>query len=279
MEEDRPNTLFKYFGHTLWPEEKPLENAAFKVLETLSLKVTPPSEFNDPFEFSPVFEEPVSRPETRRRLLHTISADSRKRGLPNKFAEDLTDVVLNLKPNQDDLKYVAQQTVQPSLSQMYGVVCFSATPIDPLLWTNYAAQHCGLMLEFDSAAMAVSGSEFVRVDYRSERVSVDSSCGNERHQIIELAKRKSPAWTHEEEHRLIVSLKGITKNSSRTYRLQVKPEWIKSITVGLRASHEIKGEINKLIRRSELGHLHCERYRMVMDAKTFLLNRQRIKNF
>ena len=49
--------LFRYYGHTLLPAEKPLENSGLKVLQHLSLKVTPPNQFNDLFEFSPVIEE------------------------------------------------------------------------------------------------------------------------------------------------------------------------------------------------------------------------------
>src|SRR5712672_825771 len=47
MNDRFPRSLFKYFGHPLWPEERPLENPAFKLLETLTLKVNRPSEFND----------------------------------------------------------------------------------------------------------------------------------------------------------------------------------------------------------------------------------------
>ncbi len=57
MNDRCPRSLFKYFGHPLWPEERPLENPAFKLLETLTLKVNRPSEFNEPFEFSPVFDD------------------------------------------------------------------------------------------------------------------------------------------------------------------------------------------------------------------------------
>ena len=55
--------LFRYYGHALLPEERPLENSGLKVLQHLSLKVTPPDQFNDLFEVSPVIERPVSKAE------------------------------------------------------------------------------------------------------------------------------------------------------------------------------------------------------------------------
>jgi len=97
MNDRCPRSLFKYFGHPLWPKERPLENPAFKLLETLTLKVNRPSEFNEPFEFSPVFDEPVARSEVRARLASVLSADAQKRRLPSKFAEDLADVVISFR--------------------------------------------------------------------------------------------------------------------------------------------------------------------------------------
>ena len=169
MNDRCPRSLFKYFGHPLWPEERPLENPAFKLLETLTLKVNRPSEFNDPFEFSPVFDEPVARSEVRARLASVLSADAQKRRLPSKFAEDLAAVVLSLKQSPHDWNFVAQQTVLPSLSEHFGVVCFSAADTHPLMWAHYAAQHFGLMVEFDATAPLFRSSAFIRVDYRVDR--------------------------------------------------------------------------------------------------------------
>jgi len=63
------------------------------------------------------------------------------------------------------------------------------------------------------------------------------------------------------------------------YLPQIEPEWIKSITVGLRALVETKAEVNKLVRRSVLTHIHPQRYRIVMHAKTFRLVREGVEHF
>lgn len=278
----RPQSLFRYFGHSLWPEERPLENPAFRMLETLTLKVNPPTEFNDPFEFSPVFDEPVSKAESRARLGSMLNADARKRGLPSKSAEDLADVVLSLKQGQDDWNFVAQQTVLPALSEHYGVVCFSAVEDDPLMWTHYAAQHFGVMIELDTAAPLFQSFTLVQVDYRSERSRIVPAPNCEFEHIVALASRKSPAWKYEKEYRLIVPLSTTRKLKSgnrNIHLLDIESKWIKSVTVGLRASIETKAEVNKLVRRPELAHLHPQRYRMVMHAKTYQLVREHVDHF
>lgn len=277
-----PKSLFRYCGHPLGPEERPLENPVFRLLETLTLRVNPPSEFNDPFEFSPVFDKPVSNSEARARLGSMLNADAQKRGLPSKFAEDLADVVLSLKQGQDDWNFVAQQTVLPALSEHYGVVCFSAVEDHPLMWAHYAAQHYGVMIELDTTAPLFQLFTLVQVDYQSERSRIVPAPNCEFQHIVALAGRKSPAWKYEKEYRLIVPLNMTRKLKSGNrdiHLLHIESKWIKSVTVGLLASIETKAEMNKLIRRPDLAHLHPQRYRIVMHSKTYQLVRERVDHF
>lgn len=282
MSLQQTKSLFRYYGHTLWPQEVPLENAAFKLLEHLTLKVTPPAAFNDPFEFTPVLDRPVSRDEARMRLHEAISAGNRKQGLPQSLADALTDVVLKLKQGANDPRDLAQRSALDCLSEKYGVVCFSESDSEPLMWAHYAAQHHGLMVEFDPSCPLFSSPGFVQVDYQVERVRISAPRSDGFQETIALAKRKSPAWAYEREHRLVVPLDQTIKRSTAKgdiYLLKIDPAWIKSITVGLRASFEIKGEVNKLARRADLAHLHSNRYRMHMDSETFQLRREKVTHF
>jgi hypothetical protein len=274
--------FFRYYGHTLLPEEKPLENSGLKVLQHLSLKVTPPDQFNDLFEFSPVIERPVTKAEARASLRAAIGGECRERGLPAALGNDLAEVVLGLKSGQSDLNYVAQQSVPSTISQRYGVVCFSSVQDDMLMWAHYAAYGHGIMLEFDPAAPLFRGPGFFKVEYDDNRVVSEPQAADEICQVVALARRKSRVWENEAECRLVVPLEQTTKvltdGGKPIHLLKIIPEWIRSITVGQRASFEIKGEINKLLRRPELQHLHAERFKMVMDSRAFRLNRERIKH-
>ena len=275
--------LFRFYGHALLPEEKPLENSGLKVLQCLGLKVTPPDEFNDLFEFCPVIERPVTKPEARACLRSAIGGECRKRGLPAALGNDLVEVVLGLKPTQSDSNYVAQQSVPSTISQRYGVVCFSTVPDDLLMWAHYAAYSHGIMLEFDPAAPLFREPAFFKVEYDDSRVVSEPQAADEISQIVALARRKSRIWENESEYRLVVPLDQTTKLPTNVgnpiHLLRIKPEWIRSVTVGQRASFEIKGEINKLLRRPELQHLHAERFKMVMDSRAFRLNRERVTCF
>ena len=151
------------------------------------------------------------------------------------------------------------------------------------LWAHYAAHNHGIMLEFDPDAPMFQGSGFFRVEYDENRLICEAQPGEEIKQVAALARRKSRLWENEAEHRLVVPLdqtaKIVTDSGKPIYLLKVNPEWIRSITVGQRASCEIKSEINKLIRRPDLSHLQAQRYRMFMEPKIFRLNSERITNF
>ncbi len=278
-----PTGLFRYYGHTLLPEERPLENSGLKVLEYLSLKVTPPDRFNDLFELSPVIERPVTKDEARASLRAAIGGDCRERGLPIALGNDLVEVLLRLKPSQSDLNYVTQQSVPSIIGQQYGVVCFSAVQDDMLMWAHYAAYSHGIMLEFDPAAPLFGAPAFFKVEYDDDRVVSEPQATDGICQAVNLARRKSRVWENEAEYRLVVPLdqttKVLTGNGNPIYLLEIEPEWIRSITVGQRASFEMKGEINKLLRRPDLQHLHSQRFRMVVDSKSFRLNRERVTSF
>jgi hypothetical protein len=276
-------SFFRYYGHTLLPEERPLENSGLKVLQHLSLKVTPPDQFNDLFEVSPVIERPVTKAEARASLRAAIGGDCRDRSLPVALGNDLAEVVLGLKSNPSDLNYVAQQSVPSTVSQRYGIVCFSEVPDDMRMWAHYAAHSHGIMLEFDPAAPLFCGAGFFKVEYDNNRVVSEPQVVDEISKVVALARRKCRDWENEAECRLVVPLDQTTTlqtDGGQPLRLlKIEPAWIRSVTVGQRASFEIKAEINKLLRRPELQHLHAERFRMVMDSKAFRLNRQRVTNF
>lgn len=278
MKSSSPSSFFKYFGHNLFPSERAAENSGLKVLENLSLKVTPPNEFNDPFEFSPALDDPVSQEEAYRMVARITHLEAKKRGLPAGFANDLARVVLDLKKEPKDLQYVTQQSVLPMLSSRYGVVCFSAAFDSLLMWSHYAAQHFGLMLEFSAEADFLKSENFFPVEYTDIRSSIVPTNSFGIKELIALACRKSPEWAYEQEYRLVIPLVE-TKKTGSLHLLQIKPHWIKSITVGQRASLELKSEVNKLVRKPGLTHLRAERYRMVMDLKKFRLLRQRIESF
>ncbi len=259
------------------------------VLRNLELKVTPPIEFNDPFEFSPVVRTKNPRAHAEQEAQKIIS-DSRffeeHRGhFPQcknfrdfqSFARARRGDVISLMeaetPNLD-----AMLNVLSIISQVVGVICFSTDPFQPLMWAHYASSHRGLVLEFDEGNPVFKNESFLKVDYNATRVEYDQNDSNPIAIGRLFAKRKSTHWRYEQEYRQIVELKLTHKNVNGTgvlYLLKFEPALLKSVTLGLRASDNIRNEVLSLVGQPPLEHLKV--FQIEMDKNEFALHRKRIK--
>ena len=204
------------------------------------LKITPPREFNDPFEFAPGIDpnfetHPPTADELRRHFLA-------KNGLPY-------HTFLTAWGNGNEARYaevVERRILRPDLfskhiqcmragitngiSCAYGVACFSAFSADELgaakairHWAAYADDHRGLAIEFDGQhpffANPAKAKQLFRVDYTDERpICALADFEDVRDpallRILRVwAQRKSgEAWRCENEWRLIAPLSISTKN-------------------------------------------------------------------
>ena len=82
----------------------------------------------------------------------------------------------------------------------YGLICFSATWQNPVLWSHYADRHQGLCLGFDVPNNKLRAVKYV--EWRSP--STDIIPGND--QLKSLLYTKFRDWEYEEEYRQIINL-------------------------------------------------------------------------
>lgn len=100
--------------------------------------------------------------------------------------------------------------VRKKISEEYGLLCFSRTWTQPLLWSHYADNHKGIALGFE-----ISGYEVFDVDYdpnpirKQFNLTSDSELNEKL--FLELAKVKYHKWEYEEESRLLLKLKNCIK--------------------------------------------------------------------
>lgn len=118
-------------------------------------------------------------------------------------------------PHDDDPYF--EERYFEKIGHEIGVLCFSATFEDPVLWSHYADAHRGLALGYDfrsdlgGAILHVVNYEERRpqIDYReTERLlSSDPSGRTFFNMVIEKAFRsKAPSWKYEQERRLFAEL-------------------------------------------------------------------------
>jgi hypothetical protein len=100
--------------------------------------------------------------------------------------------------------------VRNKISTEYGLLCFSRTWEEPLLWSYYADKHKGIAIGFE-----ISGYEVFDIDYdpspiRKQLNLTSDSAINEK-LFLELAKVKYHKWEYEKESRLLLKLKNCIK--------------------------------------------------------------------
>ena len=270
--------LFKYCGES-----------GLLVLKNLELKATPPNEFNDPFEFSPVVcnknPKAYAQREAREVVIDPRFFEANRSEFLNcrNFREFQTYARANMAKmiallEAEAANLDAELEVLGTLSQKFGVICFSANPLQPLMWAHYAFSHKGLVLEFDDTNQVFNHESFLKVDYDAARAEYDPGNPPDRRAVEVFAKRKSLDWRYEQEYRLILDLALARKQMTGTqvmYLFQIEPNLLKSVTVGLRATDATRNEVLSLAGKPPLGHL--EVFQIEVDTHEFKLHRRKIK--
>jgi hypothetical protein len=82
----------------------------------------------------------------------------------------------------------------------FGVVCFSADWIDPVLWSHYGSKHRGIALGFD-----LDEGDSIKVTYQSKRIDFPSEMGAEEAALPHIST-KFKSWEYEREWRIFVAL-------------------------------------------------------------------------
>jgi len=92
----------------------------------------------------------------------------------------------------------------------YGLLCFSKTWKEPLLWSHYADRHKGIAIGFQ-----ISGYKILHVKYRRDpkrrQIELTNNSKTNEESFRELAKIKYIKWEYEAESRVLLKLKDCTK--------------------------------------------------------------------
>jgi len=172
--------------------------AAIRSIETTSFRVGRVSEFNDPFDW--------------------------------RF------VLRNYVPGTELLVQTVQEETLRYLNSRFGVICFSDTLEDPVLWSHYADHHRGVVLEVDH----LKNDLLHPVIYTHERPVVDVALlrrPEDRPSLLDAVKtmlaRKSPGWSYEREYRVFADLSSCFV-ADGSYFLQIPKDFLKRVILGLR---------------------------------------------
>lgn len=111
----------------------------------------------------------------------------------------------------------ALATFKNQMNDSFGVVCFSGSWSNPLLWGHYAQNHSGLVLGFD-----IPDDHLLKVYYTSNRAKVyfDQKTRTvvEGDKVIKkLLRTKFTDWKYENEYRLFIELPKLIEESGNYF--------------------------------------------------------------
>ena len=197
-----------------------------------TVRFTQPSAFNDPFELLPEIVIPDGEPEHRINISFDIMAARR---LPP--VGELDEL-----PDQSRASDATSRDIVQQLNSLIGILSLSRIKDSLLMWSHYADQYAGAVIEFDGAHEFFAGQ--LDVEYRPLRPRKHLSAYSAQHQPVPVAElcAKSDHWRYEQEVRVIRVLADCERaalddrRGFPVYLRKMPIECIKSVILGERTS-------------------------------------------
>jgi len=212
-----------------------------------SIRFTQPGAFNDPFEMLPELHVPAEFGDRDISIQFDIAAPRRE----PKVCE------LDVNFESEHCNNVNSRKILASLNQTVGVLCLSRNPASLLMWSHYADEYSGAVIEFDDEHDFFQGQ--IDIDYREHCPKKDISAYLTDGQPVSIAELcvKSTQWGYESEVRIVRSLSNCRKvNDSGKYPIYVMDipqECIRSIILGERTAVREQREVWQLVKDTNIS--------------------------
>ena len=251
------------------------------ILQNLLIRFTQPTALNDPFEAIPAFEGLATKggfaiafADTIRQEAHMwehLKKVTQTNLDQNAFADkiekesDCAEQLYKSAGLRDPFAYARKRTYK--LCNIVGILSFSETPDNLLMWAHYAEEHTGFVLVLDGTHDFFKGNNSTQGFAKPERVQY---CRNRPRTTIEEATEreifliKGFDWKYEKEWRYLKFLNDADKryeeaNTPSIELFRLLPKCIMGVILGCRRSKELENKILVLRRdRPELRHLRIQ---------------------
>ncbi len=185
----------------------PPSDDSLKIFENKTLKFTKPKDFNDPFEFLPFADEmtPAEIIRDHEYILknaYALLPKGKGAGYLKQKPKLARNAIKALKSHREEMR--------SSLT----VFCLTANPVNTLMWSHYAGNCKGFVVEFKFPLKRIVGSEYfippipVRYSKKRENVPLTTMINPETKKdylnwFTKLCLTKSTDWSYELEYRAL----------------------------------------------------------------------------
>lgn len=261
--------VFKYTDHAL------------TILKTRRIKLSSAHKLNDPFELSPTipvdwFSETRIRQFLKRddQVRRWYREEGAKRGYTNIkrykrwYLANLDEKVELMRPRIPQNVEQVRKTFAERFDNYFRFFCASRRRDSILMWSHYAKNHEGFVIEFDTEVPLFKrlGKNFVRtVDYKDEKAlfKPDFHRGPSfMEHLLAAACRKSPDWSYELEVRLIFP-RGIPGAEEF---FPIGANCIRSVVIGCKCPAARRKEMQAFLQDEPLKHISLWEAKLNRDA-------------
>jgi hypothetical protein len=284
---------------------KYLTSSRLDVVVDRTLRFTQAAALNDPFELRPYFEQILDRnwlaatidaepidlqpslkklyrelPEAQRRAISQTKflrfAEAELRANPDESARIIAETKSQMLDLVSGLAQWARDEFYGQAGRLVGILSLSETAENGLMWSHYAEQHKGLVVEFDGKnaffdqRRTADDDHYVLrpVLYPAERPRYKDLLQLDRNSVY---LTKGYEWRYEREHRMTIplSLHQPLDNSATEpiYLLSYPPDALRSVTVGARARDETVNHIQDVL-RNDAALAHVSLRRAILDTES-----------
>jgi hypothetical protein len=262
------DTVYKYCGAN-----------GLKILRNLELKVTPPNQFNDPFEFTPKmnYSDPVGYAKKNLQEESVLKWLYEHKRAEGKFAGSFQEFQERASAHQTEVieAFVsvlplgaaqAEKEFLDEVSRRFGILCMSQKRDSILMWGHYCDKPLGLVIGFDKSAAIFQQEKGLRpVNYVKERVAFDACWPAGSPELLKYEEdvilSKSDAWLYEQEVRQFFALsshsltKKLLEDKTTGYFLPFPAEAIVSVTLGPRCLPDLENEVRELLQKPHFSNM------------------------
>lgn len=284
--------LFKYISVDVAP----------LFVKSLQVRFTQPFELNDPFEFRPMLDFVGTANDVRPVVEERIdkmygTVDGAFAMMEKQLATDPNfanvliaplDVLRKIITSNSTLqqKFMAEmqqhkaelldntkmapiwesewEKFRQALGQALGILSLTEDPAQILMWSHYASQHFGVVVEFDGKHpwfdQRTSSTDDLRHLVKVSYVENPQPRTWKQVNGTDMLYTKTAVWSYEREWRLIRPLKDGSEVSSGIFCFDVPAEVVRSITFGCRTKPALESEIRTAIKvNPALAHVQFKR--------------------
>jgi hypothetical protein len=234
-----------------------------------SLKVSIPTELNDPFEFLPKEIGKWTVHKVKRYLKdkarqNRIYNYQKQQGIvknKHQFKEALKDrdsiaeSLVGKFQSREYWEYI--QSSKQDSNQYMRLISFSSDTAKEhdqiLMWSHYSDNHSGIRLHYDSDLIMLSSFELRRINYSIDRPPVDHTLDDKSNelviQLMNAMTTKSICWQYEQEYRIFVDplyCSKQIKDDKELYFAKIPERSLIRVDLGLNADKKILEDIKSL---------------------------------